>query len=499
MLNETTSQLLTLTDVQVQPESVVHSDKADFGFARQQGETRLVILSADAATLAAFEGTRSAHGDQTLLVGPTNAHNAAALRSVFPWLKPKLLGLQTSAGFGDRLGLATPGHIRALRAVGGSIAPIFAQQSIREMTRTNRSAQEVLDDAMWGVFAEGWRDGYGADADHLKTPADMDRCAAAGFTFYTIDPGEYVDDHSLAAGDQAIKRAFDALPWDSLGDSASDLRRRYLSASFELETGALAFDEATLTQAAVKYGKVVAHVAMMYRHLRQVGGANVEMEISVDETESVTTHAEHLYIANELKRLGVQWVSLAPRYVGRFEKGVDYIGDMTEFEADFALHAEIARKFGPYKMSLHSGSDKFSVYAIAAKQTRGLVHLKTAGTSYLEALRAIAALDPALFRDIYAFARERYDTDRASYHVSAEVRKAPLPNALTDAELPALLDQFDARQILHVTFGSTLIAQDEKGELRFKNRMLALLRAHPDVYASDLERHFVRHLKPFAG
>ncbi len=498
MLNDTTSQLLALTDLQVQSASVVHTANADFGFARQNGEMRLVILSADAATLAEFEGDRSAHGDQTLLVGPTNASNVAALCAILPWLKPKTLGLQTSAGFGDRLGLATPGHIHALRAVGGHIAPIFAQQSIREMTRTNRSAQEVLDDAVWGVFAEGWRDGFGADADHLKTPADMDRCAAAGFTFYTIDPGEYVDDHSLAASEQAIKQAFEALPWDRLEDSGDDLRRRYLTTSFELETGALAFDETTLTQAAVKYGKVVAHVAMMYRHLMQVGGPNVEMEISVDETESITTHAEHLYIVNELKRLGVQWVSLAPRYVGRFEKGVDYIGDLTAFEADFALHAEIARKFGPYKMSLHSGSDKFSVYAIAARQTRGLVHLKTAGTSYLEALRAVAALDPALFRDIYVFAREHYDADRASYHVSAEVSKAPSPDSLADAELPTLLDQFDARQILHVTFGSTLIAQDEKGGLRFKNRLLAVLKVHPDVYAGDLEKHFVRHLKPFA-
>ena len=129
--------------------------------------------------------------------------------------------------------------------------------------------------------------------------------------------------------------------------------------------------------------------------------------------------------SRELARLGVHWVSLAPRYIGRFEKGVDYIGDLAAFEADFALHAAIARRFGPYKLSLHSGSDKFSVYPIAMAQTRGLVHLKTAGTSYLEALRTIAALDPALFREIYVFARGRYPTDRASYHVSADLAKAP--------------------------------------------------------------------------
>jgi hypothetical protein len=76
---------------------------------------------------------------------------------------------------------------------------------------------------------------------------------------------------------------------------------------------------------------------------------------------------------------------------------VDYIGDVDAFEADFAIHAAIARHFGPYKLSLHSGSDKYSIYPAAVRQTRGLVHLKTAGTSYLEALHTIAAVDPPFF------------------------------------------------------------------------------------------------------
>ena len=158
---------------------------------------------------------------------------------------------------------------------------------------------------------------------------------------------------------------------------------------------------------------------------RRPESARIELEVSVDETETPTSHAEHIYIASELKRLGVKWVSLAPRYVGRFEKGVDYIGSLAAFEADFAGHAAIARWFGPYKLSLHSGSDKFSIYPIAARLSRGLVHLKTAGTSYLEALRTIAHHDPAFFREIYTFARQRYETDRLSYHVSAELSECP--------------------------------------------------------------------------
>ena len=159
-------------------------------------------------------------------------------------------------------------------------------------------------------------------------------------------------------------------------------------------------------KAAVKYGRAVEHVASMYHHLaRTAGHRPFELEVSVDETEQPTSHAEHIYIASELKRLGVNWVSLAPRYVGSFEKGVDYIGSLTLFQNDFAGHAAIARHFGPYKLSLHSGSDKFSIYPIAARLTHGLVHLKTAGTSYLEALRTIAALNDGAFpRDLPIFA-----------------------------------------------------------------------------------------------
>jgi hypothetical protein len=191
-------------------------------------------------------------------------------------------------------------------------------------------------------------------------------------------------------------------------------------------------------------------------------------------------------------------VSLAPRYIGRFEKGVDYIGDVDDFEADFAVHAAIARCLGPYKLSLHSGSDKFSIYPAAVRQARGLVHLKTAGTSYLEALRTVAAVDPGFFRRIYTFSRDHYETDRASYHVSASLERAPSPEHVDDDALPALLDQFDAREILHVTFGSVLTARSPGGDRGFYDRFMDALRINSEAYAANLETHFLRHIRPFA-
>ena len=425
---------------------------------------------------------------------PTNHANARSLMAVLPYLKPVPLGLATSAGCGDRLGMATPGHVRAFHAVtqypgAHPIAAIFAQQSIREMTRTNRSPDDVLCDATWGAFEAGWREIVGADADHLKTTDDIDACVAAGYSFFTFDPGLFVDSEADSASPSVIQQKVAALPWNELASSQEEMRKQYENRAFELEDRRIILDAESLWRAAAKYSKAIHHVDFMYRHLAS-SGIPFELEISVDETETPTTHAEHLFIVSELQRLNIRWISLAPRYVGHFEKGVDYIGDLAALQTDLAGHAAIARAFGPYKLSLHSGSDKFSVYPLIVSATKGVVHLKTAGTSYVEALSVIASVNAPLFREIFACACECYTTDRASYHISAELSRVQPIATLPEAHLPQVLDQFDTRQMLHVTFGSILA--------RFSNDLKATLRTHEETYYTTLEQHFVKHLLPFA-
>jgi hypothetical protein len=469
----------------VYPQSQVEVSDTTYVLARRgAGGQKALIVRGDTH---GFGGERQGEA----LVCPLTPANAAALRDRLPWLRPTPLGLQASFGFGDRLGLATPGHARACRGA-AALRPCFAQQSVRENARTGRSPQQVLDDAMWGLFQEGWREPWGADADHLKAPEDID-AFAAGFTFYTVDPGEHVDNAAVTASPAEVEVKVQALPWETLEDTPQDMRRRYLDRAFDLGGFALTFDRETLWRAAAKYGHAVAHTARMYHHLaaHPPKGSGFELEVSVDETEMPTTPEEHLFIASELKRLGVRWVSLAPRFVGRFEKGVDYIGDPDEFARKFARHVAVARALGPYKISLHSGSDKFSIYPIAAQLAQGLVHVKTAGTSYLEALHTVAQVDPAFFREILTFARARYETDRASYHVSADLARVPAPDGLRDADLASLLGQFDARQVLHVTFGSVLD--------RFGDRLRATLVQHEEIYYTLLESHLGRHLSRFAG
>ena len=114
---------------------------------------------------------------------------------------------------------------------------------------------------------------------------------------------------------------------------------------------------------------------------------------------------------------------MRPKFIGDFEKGVDYKGDLSALERSLADHAALARDLGPYKLSLHSGSDKLSLYPILARTTNGCFHVKTAGTSYLEALRVVARHDESLFRRVIDVARQHYDRDKATYHVTADISK----------------------------------------------------------------------------
>lgn len=409
------------------------------------------------------------------------------------------LGLAPSFGFGDRTGLATPGHVEALCRAGGAILPIFPQQSIREMARTRRSPELVMADALQGAKQAGYAGPTGADADHLKTPEDVDATVAAGYTFFTIDPSEYVvgeadryDESSLRAEWRGIR---DEIAW--LDD--------YRGSIVTLPNGTqLDISEEACLRCAVKYGRAIRHAIEMAAYIQrrnEEAGRDHEIELSVDETNHPTTLAEHYIIADQCRKAGMKLVSLAPRYIGEFEKGVDYKGDMGALERSLADHAAIAEILGPYKLSLHSGSDKLSIYPALAQATKGRFHVKTAGTSYLEALRVAARRDESLFRRIVEFARERYTADKATYHVSATLDSAPPAGEVEDTEMLEKLylglwhdvpegQGFTepGRQILHCTFGSVLTHPELSPALR------AVLEEYADDYTEILADHFARQL-----
>ena len=424
-----------------------------------------------------------------------NHNNAVLIREVFPFTVPKVIGYVDSFGFGDRLGIANPAHIRAVED--SHMVPILAQQSMRELERTKRSPEEVIDAATWAVFQEGYTKGYGADADHLKTTQDIDTMISAGFTMFTFDPSAYVINEAIEMNENQLVEAAKNIESGDL--NLNDVLSRYQNQTYRLdENVSFEVTRHEILRAFVKYGGVIKHTVNMYRHLKEkYGSISTEVELSIDETDIPTSPFEHLFIANELKRQDVILVSLAPRFIGSFEKGIDYKGDINEFICEYKQHLSIAKMFGGYKISIHSGSDKFKLYDAIGKIKSGSVHIKTAGTSYLEALRTIAIVEPKLIREILEFARKHYEQEKNSYHVSADLSKVPLASECNDAELRNLFDREDARQVFHVTFGKVLTIQNEKGQYIFRDRILMCLEHNEELHYQNLIKHFKRHLAPF--
>lgn len=256
-----------------------------FFLARDGQRKRLVILSNKG--IPHFEGTShtlSLDGRTLIFQScPLTAINARAAPSHYLDSTPPA----RTTGFGRLWRSAGNGHSRpcASRAEIPADPHLCPAIDPRNDT-TGRTPQQVLDEAMWGVFQEGWRQGYGADADHLKTPEEADRCVEAGFTFFTINPSAFVDNGADTADAATLEAQIAALPWETLETTLSDLRRAYLDQRFPVGPYELSFEERTLMQALAKYGGAIAHTTRMARHLAErMDGQPFELEMSVDETE----------------------------------------------------------------------------------------------------------------------------------------------------------------------------------------------------------------------
>ena len=431
-----------------------------------------------------LEGPAISTGRLRMLRAELSTGNAAALHELFPYTAPvSLRDRTTTIGCGDRLGLATPGHLRAL--AGRQAAPVLAQQSVRELTLTQRSFPGVVADASFLVFQEGYEGGYGADGDHLKNLRDIDSALDAGMPMITLDLTEVMSPEPAAWTPARVDQAFASLAEELKAVTSA----RYEGKRFELEGTSVEIGATEARRCALMYGRAVEFAAEVDRHLRTRRGAAYDLEISIDETTAPTLPAHHLYIASELQRRGVAVTSMAPRFVGEFQKGIDYIGDLRAFEEQFKVHCAISRSRGGYKVSIHSGSDKFSVYPAIGRHTGMRLHLKTAGTSWLEAVRVAARLDPALFRRMLAAAVDGFAEASRLYHVAADPARVPAPQSIPDAGLEACLEEPNARQVLHIAYGRLL------GDPGMRSEIYRFLAEHEEEHYTAVERHIGRHVR----
>ncbi|MGB3375838.1 MAG: tagaturonate epimerase family protein [Microbacterium sp.] len=453
--------------------------------------SRLLVRVTDAARLAPFQGRSWRLGDEILLEGPADATNAAALRHAIPTLRPQPLGQGVSAGTGDRLGTATCGHARAFRHHGAGVTPVFAQQSFREMDRLGRSPQNVLDDATYGCVAGGWDGPVGADADHIHDISRLGEAVAAGFTTFTLDPGDAVRDAQPDTG-----TALAGTDWTTLQTDRDETLRRYSGIPVDLGRFSLTPSDEDVIRAIAKYANAVALISRMHDKLAELATAPYEVEIAIDETTQPTSLFEHHYFAAEAARLGVHWASMAPRYIDGFEKGVEYRGDVDALAENVAGHRAVAVRNGGYKISMHSGSDKFSIYERVIAAADGRIHLKTSGTSWLCAVEVLARRAPVLFRQVHEVSSAAYREARASYQVSAAAGDDHI-SSIPDGDLESLVHADGTRQVLHVGYGAVLTASGHDGPL--DGLIRDVLSDHRDEYLLILENHIGRHLLPFSA
>ncbi len=451
----------------VLPRSVHRAGDALVYLARKDGKEFLVIKRNGAA--------------ETL---PEDHRAAALLREAFPFTAPsRVLGERCTIGVGDRLGLACSGHLRVFEKY--DAYPVLAQQSIRELTLTGRSFNDVLDCVTFAVFREDFQKKWGADGDHLKQFYEIEYALGCGYTMITLDCSEKIFGGAAHMTAGEVAAAYTPQP---------EMESAYLGRSFDLGGGLeITFDETELKRSSLIYGKAIGFIDEVYRRYIE-NNPNVDFEISIDETETPTTPHQHFFVANELRRRGIKIQTMAPRFCGEFQKGIDYIGDLDQFDREMKTHCAIADHFG-YKISVHSGSDKFSAFPSIGRNTRGHLHLKTAGTNWLEAAKLVAMKDPSLYREMHKFALRAFPEAQKYYHVTTDLTKIPDVDKLSDSELPVLFNNNDSRQLIHITYGLILGAKDGAGCPLFYDRLYALWAEYADEYSDLIFEHIGKHLE----
>ena len=406
---------------------------------------------------------------------------------------PQVIGIRKSFGFGDWLGLAGPGHVRAASAH-RDWAPFFAQVSPAETALDDRGPQELLRAALRAVDEGGYRQPWGADANRLKTPFEVEAMAEAGFTLFTINPPDLLDDAADQLSAQDLSARIATMVMD--GSLPENWSEPYLDRSIELSGDRrLELTLEPLQRAAVKFGPAIQHCLRMYEALtRAQRGRSFEIEVCMDETERAATALEHLFVGLELEARGLRATSLALRYVGSFGTGVDFPGDLGAFEDQLREHVAVAQFCGPYKLSVHGGSDKFGVYPILGRICGEQLHLKTAGSSNLEGLRVIARIDPGLFMEVARYGCRHFAGASASRSVSTAPGLARGLGGVSPAEAESVfLDDRAGRQMLLATHGSLLTeGRTQKGR-PLREALVETLTTHADMYHEIVADHFGKH------
>jgi tagaturonate epimerase len=343
-----------------------------------------------------------------------------------------------SFGIGDRFAHQGKAQLEALvkaKSLGVNLVPVW-NKSFREHTIVHTHPDTVRTEADAAVKAIGWKESYYVDADHINMK-NVDLFLASS-DFYTLDVADFsgkpADDVSMKAFMKAHQKFIGKLSIPGIDEP-------------------LEITEAIIDSSARKYLLAIQEAGKIYRYIEEKKGkGNFITEVSIDETDLPQIPVEMFFILSAIAREGIPAQTIAPKFTGRFNKGCDYVGDVKQFEkefnADLCVIAFAVKEFGlpaNLKLSIHSGSDKFSIYGPIGKAIRkhnaGL-HLKTAGTTWLEELIGLACAEGqglAMAKEVYRNAFGRIDELCAPYAAIIDIDRKKLPS-------PDDVDRWDGKK-----------------------------------------------------
>ena len=409
---------------------------------------------------------------------------------------PQVLGVRRTLGLGDRLGVATSGHI-AVAAAHPEFAPVFAQQSVQEMSATGRAAADVVSSAARAVSAARFRLPWGANADRLCTAQEVADAAEAGFTMFTFDLAEFVRPGVQAMEPAALQSAVNEMV--AGGDLPDHWAEPYLDRTIDLPGGhQLRVTLEPLQRAVVRYLPAILHGARLSSALaRSNQGRPFEVEVALDTVSAPVSTLEHLFIGLELEARGVRMTSLALPYADRAAAGRG--GAVTEtFEQQLREHAAVAEFCGPYKLSFDEALHPASIYPVLGRVCGEALHLKTSAASYVEALRVLAQVEPGLFREIAGFATaevQAREAQETSSHRSIDLTF--IEPLLAGDEPGQVLDEEMGLRLLDATFGAVLTVGRDAAGRPFKESILETLDRYGDLYTERLLVRFGQRLALF--
>ena len=405
-----------------------------------------------------------------------------------------------SLGIGDRFGFECAAQLRALQMAastdGVRIAPVW-NKSNREHNIAGTvpdAARRAADEA---VRACRWTDPYYVDADHIGL-ATVDAFLPT-HDYFTIDVADYI---GKPPGEEPTATFLAAMAGLEGSLEIPDLQ------------APVQITDLTLTDFARKYLCAIAEAGNIYRHIEERKGTQFVTEVSVDEAQNPQTPVELLLILASLAREGIPVQAVAPKFAGAFLKGCDYVGDRQQFAHDFRDYLAVIR-FAVHnfnlprnlKLSIHTGSDKFSLYPIMHRAIKSMdsgIHLKTAGTTWLEELAGIAASGGAglaFAREIYRESYRRCEELCKPYLAVISIDRQRLPSSAEAAswsseEFVRALRHDEScrsynphlRQLLHVGF--TVAAE-------MRTRFTEMLLEYRDAIEENVTQNlYERHIRP---